>query len=136
MNFLYTLKYYNKYYKEDMTCEFQGDSESEAKELATDRINKVDSKYIDTPYTTNDFTLDSIDETIILQNKVYKTRSGLRVDNISINPDSTTQHNTVSGHIFFKNKKGEEKKRGEWALWSLNGRNKAVGIDSLDLVLV
>jgi len=136
MHFLYTLKYYNKYYKEKMTVEFSAANENEAIIIAVDRLNEVDFNHIKEPYTFEDFSLESIDDTIINNTSVYTTRSGLKVINIVVNLNSTTAHNKVSGYIYFKNKKGEEKRKPEFTMWSLNGRHKAVLTSDLDLIKI
>lgn len=134
MKSLYSFKYFNKYYKEELQCEFRASNIDEAKQTASERCNYVDSKYITENYLPEDFTLFQIDDTYILETKRYKTRSGLRVEISNINKNSTTIHNSVSGKVFFLNNKGEEKKRGSYFMWSMNGRFKGAGKDELDLV--
>lgn len=134
MSKLYTFNYFNKYYNQPLTCEFPGETEAEARNTACERINWVDKKYLKTQYVPEDFELAYSDDTLIEENKQYKTRSGLRVEITSVNPNSTTSGNVVSGHIFHLDRNGKEKKSGSWNLWSAHGRIKAVGRDELDLV--
>jgi len=132
--FLYTFKYFNKYYKEEMECEFSGFNEKDAKLLAVTRLNEVDKKYLDSLYVIEDFTLVSIDKTIIKMTNLYKTRDGRKVV-LSKVGGGTTSYNQVVGKIYDKDPKGGFKKKGHLHLWSINGRT-TVGICETDLIQI
>ncbi|MBT5491351.1 hypothetical protein HOK00_03410 [bacterium] len=131
--FLYKMKYFNQYYKENTICEFRGSDEREAKKLAIKNITLVDKKYIKKPYIQKDFEVISIDKTVIKPGKKYKTRDGRRVI-IEQVERTTNSFFKVSGYIITE-RKGRKNKE-DWSIWSPNGRSLAVGTDSKDLIEV
>jgi len=131
--FLYKMKYFNQYYKENIICEFRGSNKREAKKLAIKNITFVDKKYIKRPYTQKNFEVISIDNTVIKPGKKYKTRDDRRV--IIEQVERTTNFSfKVSGYIITERK--GKKNKVDWSTWSPNGRSLAVGTDSKDLIEV
>lgn len=129
---LYTFKYYNQYMKKETTCEFRGVSEKEAKKLAIERITEVDKKWINKEYLLKDFILESVDDTFLEEGKIYKTRSGKKVEIINLKRNTTSSFK-VEGYIIEKPKSGKIKRI--WTIWDENGRY-TVGKTNNDLVEV
>ena len=113
-----------------MTIEFNGENELDARQTAMERISEVDK---DDTYTIEDFSVVSVDETIISKDKTYTTRDGRKITLLNDNRETKSSH-IVDGHIHTVSKSGSIKK--EWNTWSVNGRNLAVGTSEKDLVEV
>jgi len=129
---LFKLQFISKYHHKSMELEFRAKTEKQAVNIATERLNDIDKKWISEPYIPSDFTLVSVDETFILPNIEYKTRDGKKVEGIIVDRQTSSSF-TVEGYVIIE-KPGKRDKK-EWTIWTENGRNLAVGTSHNDLVL-